>query len=160
MNIIIEGPDNAGKSTLARALSNSLGWFISSSKGPEKYPGEIDDRVREYLKMDRTIFDRHTVVSNYVYSNVTPRNQVLSSLVNEFYATRPLFIYCRAVAGRTLETHEKKAHDTDEFLKKLEEQYPKLCEAYDDWALHHATMTYRIGDDMRRIIRAIEGAVS
>lgn len=159
MNIVLEGPDNTGKSTLARALSHSIGWPVSSSLGREKYPGELDERVKKYLEMDRTIFDRHTVVSNYIYSHVTKRNPVNSSLTVDFYKSRPVFVYCRAVPGRDLKDHVPKIHDDDAFLKKLDENYDNLCVAYDKWALQFATITYRIGDDLTRIIRAVEGAV-
>jgi hypothetical protein len=69
--LVVEGPDGAGKSTLARRLSMELGWPIA--------PKVVDSRtmpltdMREWVEqnleagLQKTIFDRHRLISEPIY---------------------------------------------------------------------------------------------
>jgi hypothetical protein len=146
MNIVIEGPDNSGKSTLAELLSERTRMPIVPSEGPSKYPGEINERIKRYLAYQGVIFDRHPAVSDPIYNsfrrtNITPIDQ---DLVQAFYSTKPYFIYCRGKGN--LDGHNVKPHDTEEHLAMLQLHQSQLCRLYDTWAHDHAHITYRMGD--------------
>lgn len=148
MSIIIEGMDNSGKSTLGEALASYANLIVQESEGPPKSDEEINARVDLYEVMTDRVFVRHPVVSNSIYGQVrpegdpiTPGRQIL------FYEANHTFIYCDA-GTRGLDAHIRKAHDTDRHMGHVEEHYNRLLELYRAWAIKHAHIVYRIGDDM------------
>lgn len=166
MQIILEGPDNAGKSTLAQVLAERFGREIIPSEGREKFSGEINDRVRRYFNSMETgdlIFDRHPCVSHPIYGHVVPNTPVDPKLIDCFYkAFAPLFIYVRpANPARRMKGHvANQETDDSAYLQRIDETYVDLLTHYDTWALKHAHITYRIGDDIERVIRMVRGAVA
>lgn len=160
MNIVLEGPDNAGKSTLAKIIGDTMGWPVVGSEGREKYAGEINDRIKRYFQdyQEKHIFDRHPVVSQGIYRMLHHKTAVDEALEEAFYDANPLLIYCRPPSiERGLDGHIAREDDDDEYLKTVEDNYRQLVQAYDDWALKHAFLLYRIGDDPTKIINAIYG---
>lgn len=162
MNIVLEGPDNAGKSTLATQISKVMGWPMVGSEGREKYPNEINDRIRRYFKdyPDQHIFDRHPVISQSIYRMLHDKTPVEEPLEEAFYDMKPILIYCRpAEISRGLKGHIAREDDDEAYLKSVEDNYYRLVAAYDDWALKHTFMMYRIGDDPAKVINAIYGVL-
>lgn len=158
--IVLEGPDGGGKSTLAQRLSENLEMKIVPSEGPEKYDGEIDERIMryhmEYAGRHNILFDRHPCVSQMAYSLVHQQSKPNEQLVNRFYQSRPLLIYCRPDPSNV--RHEATGEwDTKEYLAKVDKNYGKLMQWYDVWASWHANYIYRIGDPMSPLERLIEG---
>ena len=163
MHIVLEGPDNAGKSTLAERLAAELKRQVIFSEGREKHPGEINERVKRYIDTYRktpVIFDRHPVVSQKIYSLVKANTPVDHLLEVEFYNAFPLFVYCRAKPDKGMVGHIAKAYDEADYLKTIEDTFPRLVKAYDDWALQHAHFIYRIGDNMVQFVNSIKGALN
>lgn len=157
MEIILEGPDNAGKSTLAKMISEAIGRAVISSEGREKYPGEIVERIVRYSRDHQgVIFDRHPVVSQTIYSLVKSNTPVPEELIKEFYTGKNFFIYCRSNLERGLEGHVVKEHDDEEYLARIQNSLGPLLEAYDKWALQHANYIYRIGDNITHLINLVE----
>ena len=163
MNIVLEGPDGAGKSTLAKKIAIATGMSIKGSEGPAKSFGEINQRVIKYsLLKTCCIFDRHPCVSNDLYNAILPTDQpthnIKQELIDEFYSSKPFIIYCRpdlegfATATRSLET------DTDEFHRHIAENYERLIKLYDYWALHNANYIYRKTDSLAPLLNAIRDA--
>ena len=161
MEIILEGPDNAGKSTLATYLGKALDRNIVSSEGREKHPGEINERVQRYFATYRNVvFDRHPVISQSIYFICGNKTSVNQDLVDKFYRENNLFIYCRPADDRGLAGHIEKAYDDPAFLKEIADKYGQLLFAYDKWALNYANIIYRIGDPIKNIINQIEGVLN
>lgn len=162
MAIILEGPDNCGKSTLAKQLNEELGFIIVPSEGREKFPGEINARVKRYNEDygDNVIFDRHPVVSQEMYRQVVKNSPIEESLIDDFYSQGHIFIYCRPNAtDRKMQGHQAQDYDDPKYLRKIEERYGPLTRAYDLWALTNAHFIYRIGDRIDLLTYAIrEGA--
>lgn len=161
MNIVLEGPDNAGKSVLGRRLAEDIRWTYERSRGAEPYPGEILERIRSYFSLYCRVFDRHPCISQNIYRGLSKGTEVPDHLIEEFYTQKPIIVYCRprnpehGILGHVADNH----NDTSEYLVALGKVYPQIVEAYDKWALQHAHFIYRIGDDEQRIITAIRAQI-
>lgn len=153
--IVIEGLDATGKTTLAKAIALEFNLHIQESEGPPRSQSEFIDRIERYMRMDRTIFVRHPLVSNPIYDLGRPESQIVyvpPVYFEAFYhAHRPIFIYCEPNEEIKV-THDIKDHDTPEHLDMIEKKHHILREGYVNWALTHAHLMYRIGDDPHRII--------
>lgn len=157
MNIILEGPDSSGKSTLARVI---IAYFAGElryvpTQGPEKYAGEIVTRIHEYLKMDGCLFDRHPVVSQSIYGQFRSwMSPVPQELTDRLYATEPLIIFCD---GDSLQGHQvKDERDDESHLAMIERFDANIRNAYREWAKGRAHINYRIGDPIDPIIHACQ----
>lgn len=156
MNIVLEGPDNSGKSTLASFLAAHIRRPIVASEGPDQYPGEINDRIRRYEYFRGVIFDRHPCISQPIYGRYRSATEVDQRLIHRFMDSRPLFIYCR---GRDLANHVEKKVDTPEHLASVKANHSMICRAYDEWAVQHAHLWYRVGDNMHQLLNLVQGAI-
>lgn len=157
--VVIEGIDNAGKSTLCRMISSILPTFqVQVSEGPPKYEGEMDKRVEKYLAYpNNVIYDRHPCVSQPIYGLMrTHKDDISEELIQAFYEMKPIFVYCDPL-GRGMSGHvEKTGVDIPEHIDSINDNYNKLLGLYRLWAIKHACIMYRIGDPMSRIGRMIE----
>ncbi len=151
MNIVIEGPDNSGKSTLARILDKHVPLLsIHPGDGPPRDLEEIIRRAFRYLKLENKIFDRHPIVSEPIYGQFRePPSHIPQVYVDIFYRTPILFIYCHGQAG----VHQIKDYDTPEHVKLINDHDEAIKSAYEDWASHHANVRYRVGDDTQPLIQ-------
>ena len=154
--IVIEGMDNSGKSTLARSIAEYFDLLIQESEGPPLSEDEINERVDRYEGMSEDyIFVRHPVISNAIYGQVRPEGDPITPgrrII--FYEQKPLIIYCDA-GTRGLDAHVVKAHDTEQHLEDVTNNYNKLLALYREWAAQHATFVYRIGDDTDRLLATL-----
>jgi hypothetical protein len=163
MNVVVEGIDNSGKSTLIKFLTAGFpDWSVQPSEGPPKYEGEVDVRIERYALMPHTIFDRHPVVSQTIYRTIRSGHDAAGmrdELVQQFYDSRPFFIYCdpvgRGMAGHTFND----GVDTEDHLRQVREGYDKMLTLYRAWAIQHAHLIYRIGDSMSFIADCVERAI-
>lgn len=159
MNIVLEGPDNGGKSTLADAIAKVTGRIIVRGKGPCT-PQNVGHRFMEFDGVDNIIFDRHACVSEPIYGPICRGvNKIdYDALTRRFYATKPLFVYCR---GISLVGHvEDHAADTPDHLQRISTHYYELCSAYDKWAMRHAHIVYRKGEmDMHYTVSLINSVL-
>lgn len=162
--IVVEGVDNAGKSTLIRALQVVLpGWVVQGSEGPPKHKGEMDERVTRYLHDlgPKTIFDRHPCVSQPIYGLMRSHADPVSpGLIAQFYSSEPFFIYCDG-GDRGMKDHIfNPATDSEAHLKAVKDGYAILLDEYREWAAKHAVLSYRIGDSVSRIAKIVEHLAS
>jgi predicted HAD superfamily Cof-like phosphohydrolase len=157
--IILEGPDNGGKSTLAAELSRITGLPVQGSEGPSLYMGEMNERIRRYLDMPPTIFDRFPAISNPIYDRALQREPdvIDPALISEMYAREPVLVFCDS-SGRGLTGHIVKTRETAEHIEGVQHNQRYLCDLYQTWAMLHANMVYRIGDDKGQAVRRIVGA--
>jgi thymidylate kinase len=153
MNIVLEGIDNSGKSTLANLLSARLERVVVHSGGPEKYEGEFRSRVLSFLECKAVIFDRHPCVSERIYGPIRERTLLTPDLEGLFYSTNPLIVYCRPF--NRLQGHIVKERDTVQHLEQVKQNYDEILNRYEQWALARAHIIHR--GDALRTIAAIEG---
>lgn len=158
MKIILEGPDNAGKSTLAKYLADALDLPIVVSGGPSKWPGEVNDRSERFNKDHATaIYDRHPCISQNLYQEALTLDgeRVLDHHVEAFYDQEPFIIYCRNIQGA--DGHVLSEHSSAEYFQLVQQNMTKLGQLYDAWALSKAQYVYRIGDSMADALLAVKG---
>lgn len=141
MNIIIEGCDGAGKSTLAHQLSVSLCFKLQQGEGPGKSDEELNSRIERYADMENTIFDRHPCVSQIIYNKF--REGALITLANYQHfmkqLDRSLVIYC---TDADFDAQTFKVHDTPEHIELMRSNFKNLMKQYDLWAVRHAHIIY------------------
>lgn len=162
--IVVEGVDNSGKSTLISHLIESVlkGWPVQVSEGPPKYKGEQNERVKRYLDYhNKYVFDRHPCVSQPIYGMLrTHSDEIDFDLMRRFYTRKPLFIYCDPLT-RGMDGHiERSTVDTKIHLASVHRNYEVLLEAYRHWAMEHAIIWYRIGDDIARVKAMVHGYIN
>jgi hypothetical protein len=157
MNIILEGVDASGKSTLAKELAARTGLPIIPSEGPEKYFGEINERVKRYNDFNRpAIYDRHPIVSHYIYSTVlrTLSDGIKPELIQEFMSRPHLIVYCRPTrAGFSV--HNLRPDEDPDHVQQVADKYTGLVNMYDDWGLNHAHLIYNCGVNLDRTLSMI-----
>jgi len=151
MNIILEGPDSGGKSTLARKLAEAIGWPVVHSGGPEKFPGELEQRTEKLLSLDRHIFDRHPVISNPIYAAAFDRgdpDKPSKRLQDAFYRRHNFIVYVRPPA---LIAHEVKPGEDPDHVRMVNERFTLLLFGYDAWAVRRAHHIYRRTEHVGRL---------
>ena len=159
-NIVLEGPDGGGKSSLAVVVSGLTGMRIQQGSGPPRGPGEMERRLSHYLTMRGVIFDRHPAVSQPIYGQLRWESQSteFSALVDQFYDARDtIFVYCRSTdaARHVVKPGEDPAH-----VEVLTRRYHDLVQAYDRWASQHAHLLFRVGDDPLDVASVISNALA
>lgn len=160
MNIILEGVDASGKSTLAKALLAELpGYSHYPGEGPEKYEGEILERLKRYSAEHNplAIYDRHPIVSHPIYSRTNLwMTDIPKSTRDEFYA-RPdiLLIYCLPTEDGLAAHVERDGVDTAEHLAMIKKEYPRILNDYNEWAFRRAHLIYRCGRDFDATVKRI-----
>lgn len=160
-DVVLEGIDNTGKSTLGRYLSTELKTSYYPGEGPEKYPGECNERLRRYAELPLgQVFDRHTAISQDIYSVIYDGTKSDPALVEDFYRRNPIIIYCRPIGNRKLVGH-KPTDDADEkFARKVEDWYVGLFGLYDRWALEKAHIIYRMGFPMSDVLKLVRSLLN
>ena len=127
-SIVIEGPDNSGKSTLAKNLSKILKFPIIKAGPPPKSNSLILTccDLQYFWMLDRPcIFDRITPISHQCYNDLD--EQCINYLNSKLYDMRPMFIliYCNVKFNFTQENYE-----SDNDKKIVEDRYEKVIEKY------------------------------
>lgn len=103
--IILEGPDGAGKTTLANTLSKELSLPIAPRVVSKETEAMTDLRVwtDDNLKRDfqDVIFDRHRLISDPIYRGVLGKHnprlydpQWLAEALRKFVEIDPVIIFC------------------------------------------------------------------
>lgn len=160
MNIVIEGPDGSGKSTLCELLSLHTGRVVVGGEGPSKGPGDFDRRIRRLMQYHEVIFDRHPAVSGPIYNRF--RDNVIDNpsraLTFAFYAQPNFFVYCQPTAA-TSWVPDNVEVDTPAYNAWLEQNHAGICREYEAWAMQCANAIYRVGDDLDRFVKLIKGAL-
>lgn len=158
MNVVVEGPDGGGKSTLCAVLAKELGMRVQVGDGPPKTPGEIERRLRRYIEMDDVIFDRHPAISQPIYGKLRgePPSVEFLDMVGEFYTFPAVFVYCRST---TVDHHVVKAGEDPSHVATLTARYLDLVCEYDRWACDRANLIYRFQQDSPLVVDAIRTAV-
>lgn len=137
--IIIEGPDNSGKSGIANYLHADLGVPLYHAGGPPKSKEDIVKRAEFLLdNYGRFIFDRAALISEPVYSLLRHEgNSLLGEELHLYSKLRnlnPIIIYCRPPIERLMNFDKhvvKKEYDTPDHVAAVEKNAMQLINRYD-----------------------------
>lgn len=136
MFVVIEGPDNSGKSTLAKYLADRIDFPLQHSGGPPKSDDEFAFRLDRLFRMDDVIFDRFPVISEAVYGPILSRESLITPTSKiRFFARKPIIIYCRPplnVLMRVVDGHEVKDHETAAHVAAVKAHAMALIHRYDE----------------------------
>lgn len=132
MLTILEGPDGAGKTTLANYLADNSDRPILHSPGLTNGRDEMIAWVLRILSSpdrERFILDRFPLVSELVYGPALRGNAQLTadhSLYSAWYHTPALLVYCRP----PYDVIEQEAKEKES--EKLMAELPRVVRAYDN----------------------------
>lgn len=166
MIIVVEGPDNSGKSTLIRHLASQLGVNVIPGEGPGRSDEEINERVRRYATIDDGLFDRHPCVSQPIYNHFRTGGPVIEpQLIEEFYERDVIFIYCRgrvSLAEQVVKDYDLSVTDAAGVVHAdtVRDNHLSICATYDEWATNRAHFIYRIGDGFRNVTAFVRAMTS
>lgn len=136
--IIIEGPDNSGKSTLANYIAREVNKPLHHFGGPPKNFTQLLSRINFCEQNhDQYVFDRIPLISEPVYSILRNRNLVheLNDAESHYRTLRdlePIIIYCRPPRETMVKGHKGKQHDSQAQLDFIEENAEELITRYDE----------------------------
>jgi len=158
MNIILEGPDNCGKSTLALAIHNATGWPIKEKEGrPADWEGLLA-KLRIYERIDGMIIDRHPILTQSVYGILRSDPDIPDEFMDRFIARNDLIIYCRAL--RSLEDHKPSPTDNQFHLQMIERHHDKILAIYDNVGINFANIVYTMYEQTDLVVAMVKGALT
>lgn len=155
-NIVLEGFDGGGKTTLAQLISSRFKLFYQPSEGKEKFPGECSDRSMVYMARTGYVFDRHPIISNDIYIPVSGARPIHKEVMDHWRSVRNqhLIIYC---AGGSFEEQTIGQFDTPEYQALLKENEKIIKKRYEAWAPLEADVIYRKTNDHNKLFSLIGG---
>ena len=140
--IIIEGPDNSGKSTLCNQLSKHFQIEVIHSGGPGKDFEEIIHRTDSFISAHKQICirDRFPAISDKVYASILRDGQtvftdpVYKKYMEILIGMHPVIILCWPEYGTmmNLKTHQRGLFDDDELWEGVKANQEKIIEMYDN----------------------------
>jgi hypothetical protein len=133
--IVLEGPDNCGKTTLARQISDMVNIPISHSGGPVKSKEEMHTRMGNLLSMtDLKIMDRIPCISEQIYGPIIRKNNPFeeTTYLKDFLTTKhPLIIYCDIPEVILFSApHKGKSHEDQEHISAVATNLSAIKIAY------------------------------
>src|SRR5687767_10954920 len=103
--LIVEGPDNSGKSTLVRRLAEDAKLLLIAQKRKPRNRDEYFDFLNRMIPLAKcwpTVFDRWSRISESVYGPIirgrsifTDRDLEVARAAPMLAGLKPLLIYCR-----------------------------------------------------------------
>ncbi len=143
---VIEGPDGAGKTTVARDVSNRLGLLVQHAGGPPTTGEELSERHRRQiytLENGTHILDRCALVSELVYGPVLRGglfvpDEVIHSWIEQYRRRDFVFLFCKH-SSRSFNEHLKRMVKMDEgkeykpeaHNKEVKQRLNDIVERYD-----------------------------
>jgi len=135
--VILEGPDGAGKSTLAASLARSLNREVFHSGGPPVNKLILEDKLDEVeQKFDTHVIDRVPHISEPIYSRVSVRRSFIPEfqLHDRLKRFDPIVVYCRLPQMSDMFKaidRSKKPHKPSQHLEEVLKQYRAVVQDYD-----------------------------
>lgn len=148
--IVVEGPDNSGKSTLIEQLINdfNLKKISSDRHGPPINEEDNANRVKTVLikaikhRRNNVIVDRFSLIGEEIYGPILRHKNLWTIAYKEkikfmrcFKSLNPFIIYCRPPDSfiMDLSKHIIKDYDSPSHIKNIEENQKLIIKAYDNY---------------------------
>lgn len=139
MNVIVTGPDNGGKTTLADILVREGGYRYYHSGGPPRSSEEelrfLNEQFNLCLQRDQSyVLDRISGIAQQVYRDRIGE-ELLCANVRTIMALehRPIIVYCRPPNDRLMafENFTWRPEETDEEKQNILDNQHKFIDRYD-----------------------------
>lgn len=167
--IIVEGPDNSGKSTLIQWLKKELPLIEvkHGRHGPPVNSKDIVERTEILIKKSidyntkAIIVDRFSLIGESIYGPIlrgedlwvkVPHDKI--RLQKALRALDPFYIYCRPDKSviMDLKNHQIKDYDTEEHVLNITKNQELIIDAYDNYFTnlspsHFYRYNYKDGED-------------
>lgn len=130
--IVLEGADNAGKTTLARRFSGIP--VYSAGPSPKNEEEEKDCLLAQATRaIQPCVQDRLTCISQQVYTGRMFETKLGSILAQLIKTPTVIIVYCRPPDRvlMDLSTHTVKSYDTEEHLKVIMDNQHTFIDRYD-----------------------------
>ena len=148
--IIVEGPDNSGKSTLIKNLAKDfkLRTLKCSRHGPPIDGNDNYQRTQEIIERalkfpdNNIIVDRISLIGEEIYGPILRGKNLWveypekkRNLWNSLRCLNTFFIYCRPPNNKVLDlsTHELKKYDTKEHVLSVSINKDLIVNTYDNY---------------------------
>lgn len=148
--IIVEGPDNSGKSTLIQQIKKDFGIneIPRMAHGPANGSKDLWDRTYQIIdaatkaKSHRIIIDRFTLIGEDIYGPILRHVNLWDKMPQEkikfWKATNlldPFIIYCRPPEEviMDMKNHVIKVYDTPEHVRRVNQKQELIIHAYDNY---------------------------
>lgn len=130
MNIIVEGPDNAGKSTLIKFLESNLRRSVIHNTVDKDSASVLAKQAKELSLEGDVIYDRSAVVSEYIYCLVLQRTPVIPVNISHVadLCDSAIMVFCLPPLEKVLVTTKDEMPGVVENLQALYEQYDNLID--------------------------------
>lgn len=129
MLIIIEGPDGAGKTTLAKKLSSSTSKQIVHCGSALRKKSDFYSYTKQQIILDRSWYSELVYGEVFREGSQISEEEMFELEMSAEQVSGALIIYCRA----DLETLWKRCKNTEPFTKK---QVSQVLEEYDKLLLN------------------------
>lgn len=159
MKILLEGPDNAGKTTLARAIHDTCQHTFYFHPGGK--PKDLDDEVKciesqlQILGNDRVIMDRCTPISQMVYNPDPTQDIFRRQKLRDYMQDDIIVIYARPSTDRLLRVQDLtwREDETEEHKQKIIKNQHLFIERYDKVMAHVPCVSYDYEESFANTIR-------
>lgn len=140
MILILEGPDNAGKSTLGQRLSVDLQMDLIHPGGPPKNIVEVIARCQEQSATFQLstevdfIYDRITCISDSIYRGRSEYSRIFEIYQGQLKSAKNvIIIYCRPSDARlkNFDDHIQKDHEDAAVVQHAKDNVDRIVEEYD-----------------------------
>lgn len=171
MRVILEGPDNAGKSSLARAIRMEVCnvKYFHPGGAPATAIEEADCLATQdamFMMNEQIIFDRVTCISQMVYNPNPDRDPVRRTYQKAMWQNPgTVVIYCRPPTETLMDVgnYTWRPEETEEHRQKIITRAYEFIERYDAVMLGVPTIFYDWKDQVhagvvqRKLIQALNG---
>ena len=155
--IIIEGPNNTGKSSLIKMLKNRLGWEVEHCT--QDTPMSEYDLFKSLSNKHKMIFDRHGI-GEMVYPEIYGRKQQIERhdlrRLYEYFDKNTLIIFVFADLDFMIKAHKEKCETFDKnFVYKEINLFHREYEYLTDWCENVFAVKHSWGEGYGREVEQI-----
>lgn len=144
--IILEGPDLAGKSTISKLLTEITGTSIHHFGGPLESTQELFKKINKAPL--GVVYDRHPCISEQVYCFLRGRSMIDVDVADQFLKRMdPHILYCDPgynYLKLKMEFLKSKPHKEKKHVNSVRKHYLEIYQRYEDIMLKFREMGIQV----------------